>query len=295
MGRRSRWEYFEAIWQRYHKANKALKGHILAEFKKLRDNLDPFDLSAAIDRKLKRIYSLANRRWSPRPEDDEAKLKKLVEMPILSTAEQDALRTLARHTCPTSPRWTRCRTAPSRIGRLGTAGRWRTPYPAASRGTDGPWDWASSGCALRPGPRSRTWGFVPKPQVSNSRGTVGDHSCSKCLGWPRGHRHPGSTGLIRRRSPSLAQISDGKDAVGVVGCSEPLAESRSDSAKGTGPKPVRVPFQNARTPSHKRHRGAFQRQTTTTLGYLLDVSMTARGAAFFYGLTGPAARPLLLE
>jgi len=70
----------------------------IAEFKKLRDNLDPFELSAAIDRKLKRIYSLANRRWSPRPEaHDEAKLKKLVEMPILSTAEQDALRTLARH------------------------------------------------------------------------------------------------------------------------------------------------------------------------------------------------------
>jgi hypothetical protein len=70
----------------------------IAELKKLRESLDPFELSTIIDRKLKRIYSLANRRWSPRAEThDEAKLKKLVDMPILNTAEQDALRTLSRH------------------------------------------------------------------------------------------------------------------------------------------------------------------------------------------------------
>jgi len=38
----------------------------VAELKKLRSQLDPFELSKSIDRKLERIYALANRRLSPK-------------------------------------------------------------------------------------------------------------------------------------------------------------------------------------------------------------------------------------
>ncbi len=38
----------------------------IAELVELRNRLDPFVLSAAIDRKLTRIYRLANHRQSPR-------------------------------------------------------------------------------------------------------------------------------------------------------------------------------------------------------------------------------------
>ena len=37
----------------------------LAELMKLQRRLDPFELARSIDRKLKRIYELANRRLSP--------------------------------------------------------------------------------------------------------------------------------------------------------------------------------------------------------------------------------------
>jgi hypothetical protein len=37
----------------------------VAEWKKLRSMLDPFELSRSIDRKLESIYALANRRPSP--------------------------------------------------------------------------------------------------------------------------------------------------------------------------------------------------------------------------------------
>ena len=38
----------------------------VAQLKKLRSTLDPFELSQSIDRKLERIYGLANRRLSPK-------------------------------------------------------------------------------------------------------------------------------------------------------------------------------------------------------------------------------------
>ena len=38
----------------------------MAELKKLRSLLDPFELSRSIDRKLESIYALANRRLSPK-------------------------------------------------------------------------------------------------------------------------------------------------------------------------------------------------------------------------------------
>ena len=38
----------------------------MAQLKKLRSTLDPFELSQSIDRNLERIYALANRRLSPK-------------------------------------------------------------------------------------------------------------------------------------------------------------------------------------------------------------------------------------
>lgn len=43
-----------------------------AKLKKLRSTLDPFELAQTIDRKLDKIYSLANRRLSPKPENSRA-------------------------------------------------------------------------------------------------------------------------------------------------------------------------------------------------------------------------------
>jgi hypothetical protein len=42
-------------------------GDRVAELKRLRDRMDPFELARAIDRKLRRIYALSNRRRSPAP------------------------------------------------------------------------------------------------------------------------------------------------------------------------------------------------------------------------------------
>jgi len=44
-------------------------GAKLAELKRLQETLDPFALSRAIQRKLERVYKMANRRLSPRRED----------------------------------------------------------------------------------------------------------------------------------------------------------------------------------------------------------------------------------
>ncbi len=44
----------------------------LAKLKKLRSTLDPFELAQAIDRKLDKIYALANQRLSPKPENSRA-------------------------------------------------------------------------------------------------------------------------------------------------------------------------------------------------------------------------------
>lgn len=44
----------------------------IAKLKKLRSTLDPFELAQTIDRKLDKIYALANRRLSPKPENSRA-------------------------------------------------------------------------------------------------------------------------------------------------------------------------------------------------------------------------------
>ena len=45
----------------------------MAELKKIRSRLDPFELAQTIDRKLGKIYALANRRLSPKPENSRAR------------------------------------------------------------------------------------------------------------------------------------------------------------------------------------------------------------------------------
>lgn len=56
----------------------------VAQLKKLRSTLDPFELSQSIDRKLERIYGLANRRLSPKRTS--ARGATAVEKPTATTA-----------------------------------------------------------------------------------------------------------------------------------------------------------------------------------------------------------------
>ncbi len=88
MGNKGRWEYLRAIYERYQQAGRKDKKTILSEFcanagynrkyairllnrdvaqlEKRRKRLDPFQLAGTIERKLVRIYRLANRRLSPK-------------------------------------------------------------------------------------------------------------------------------------------------------------------------------------------------------------------------------------
>lgn len=62
----------------------------VADLKKLRDTLNPFDLSRAIENKLERIYKLANTRQSPKAAEAEQRK----EMP-LTKVEQKTMQTLS--------------------------------------------------------------------------------------------------------------------------------------------------------------------------------------------------------
>ena len=54
-------------WERVLASGRADQGRV-AELKKLRSTLDPFELAQSIDHKLEAIYAMANRRWSPKAE-----------------------------------------------------------------------------------------------------------------------------------------------------------------------------------------------------------------------------------
>ena len=62
----------------------------VADLKKLRDTLNPFDLSQSIENKLERIYKLANMRQSPKAAEAEQRK----EMP-LTKVEQKTMQTLS--------------------------------------------------------------------------------------------------------------------------------------------------------------------------------------------------------
>jgi hypothetical protein len=63
LGRKGKWEYFRVIYGRYCKADrKQGDAAQLSILKALRSSLDPFQLPKVIDRKLERIYRLANQR-----------------------------------------------------------------------------------------------------------------------------------------------------------------------------------------------------------------------------------------
>ena len=75
------------------------KGNLskVAELKQLRKTLDPFELARTIKCKLDVIYNLANRRLSPRSRMiDKEKINALLEVPVLSTAQQNILRSLSK-------------------------------------------------------------------------------------------------------------------------------------------------------------------------------------------------------
>jgi hypothetical protein len=64
----------------------------MAELKKLRSTLDSFELAQTIDRKLGKIYALANRRLSPKPENSRATAVEKTRDPHFPTATTAGVR-----------------------------------------------------------------------------------------------------------------------------------------------------------------------------------------------------------
>ncbi len=75
------------------------KGNLarVAMFKRLREVIDPFELAGVIESKLDGIYKLANRRLSPKAVIiNNGKINTLLDVPVLSAAQQNILRSLSK-------------------------------------------------------------------------------------------------------------------------------------------------------------------------------------------------------
>ena len=68
----------------------------VAEYKKLRERTDPFELSKTIEEKLKAIYNKANHRQSPKPSLVAGKSQKKEQQPKLSRQDQEVMREISK-------------------------------------------------------------------------------------------------------------------------------------------------------------------------------------------------------